>query len=84
MERIIDRMKFNNGYVYEKGESGKWRCPVCDQFTLDEPSDWDYCPVCDALNFSGLAGGRGRFWNNMNLEEARADWKARSNNKSQT
>ena len=31
---------------YQKGKNGKFKCPCCSWFTLNEQHSYDICPVC--------------------------------------
>ena len=76
-EKVIKREKVGK-YIYEQGESGKWRCPVCGHFSLNEPDDWDYCPICDSLNSHVYVTGHSRIGEKMNFDEAKKAWQERN------
>lgn len=72
-EKVIKKERIGK-FEFEQGESGKWKCPVCGNFVFDEPSDWDYCPICDALNAHVYFSGTTKLGQKMNFDEARKAW----------
>ena len=45
---------FPDGYEHEINDEGMVRCPVCGEFTFDEPNDNTYCENCEWFNFEFL------------------------------
>ena len=49
-------------YDYDIREDGMVRCPVCGEYTFDEPDDYTYCDNCgwfnsdSMLNIDGFSG----------------------------
>ena len=61
-------------YTYEQNEEGKWKCPCCGNFCLEEPDDEYACPVCGMLNTRLNLDGKVPWGQKMSLNEARAAW----------
>ena len=68
-------MKKNNNkkiYTHDIREDGMVKCPVCGEYTFDEPDDYTYCENCGwfnsdfLLNIDGVSGPL-----NMTFEEAK-------------
>jgi len=59
--------------VYPKGQNGKFQCPCCGYFTLDEVGAYDICPVC-FWEDDGTTGEHGFAPNGVDLQTARANF----------
>ena len=59
--------------TYPKGQSGKFQCPCCAHFTLDEVGGYDICPVC-FWEDDGTSGEHGFSPNGIPLEDARINY----------
>lgn len=58
---------------YPKGKNGKFQCPCCHHFTLDEVAVYNICPVC-FWEDDGTTGEHGFSPNGVSLEEARQNY----------
>jgi hypothetical protein len=58
---------------YDKGRNGKFMCPCCQHFTLDECASYDICPVC-FWEDDGTTGEHGFSPNGVSLIEARQNY----------
>jgi hypothetical protein len=61
---------------YPKGKNGKYQCPCCRYFTLEEYDAYEICPVCfweddGAVNDDEFGGP-----NHMTLGDGRAAYKS--------
>lgn len=75
MEKTVKKEQiYDNGFIYEQGESGKWKCPVCGNYCLNKPDTWGYCPICDAPNndpfFCGITTET-----KVSFKEAQRQWR---------
>jgi len=59
--------------AYPKGKNGKFQCPCCHHFTLEEVGIYDICPVC-FWEDDGTTGEHGFSPNGLPLSEARANY----------
>lgn len=59
---------------YPKGKHGKFQCPCCASFTLDEVGSYDICPVC-FWEDDGTTNEHAFSPNGITLEEGRANYK---------
>src|SRR5271167_5264900 len=59
---------------YAKGLRGKFQCPCCDHFTLDEVGTYDICPVC-FWEDDGTTGEHGFSPNGVSLSEGQENFK---------
>lgn len=59
--------------VYERGVNGRFQCPCCRNFTLDEVAMYEICPVC-FWEDDGTTGEHGFSPNGLPLEEARLNY----------
>jgi hypothetical protein len=59
--------------IYEKGRNGKFQCPCCYHFTLDQVASYDICPVC-FWEDDGTTGEHGFSPNGVSLKEARMNY----------
>ncbi len=60
---------------YPKGKNGKYRCPCCLCYTLDDVACYDICPVC-FWEDDGTTGEHGFSPNGgLSLEEGRQNYK---------
>ena len=74
-EKIREAKETKIGNVtFRRGNNGKWQCHVCEEYSLNEPDSWGYCPVCGAPNNIFFCQG-----NSMDtyvtIDEAREQWK---------
>lgn len=60
--------------VYPKGKNGKFQCPCCQHFTLDEVGSYDICPVC-FWEDDGTTGEHGFSPNGVPLTEAQQNYR---------
>ncbi len=60
--------------VYPKAKNGKFRCPVCMHFTLDEVAAYDICPVC-FWEDDGTTSEHGFSPNGISLAEGQENYK---------
>lgn len=58
---------------YPRGANGKFQCPCCMCFTLDEVATYDICPVC-FWEDDGTTGDHAFSPNGLSLAEARANY----------
>ena len=58
---------------YDKGKNGKFMCPCCQHFTLDECASYDICPVC-FWEDDGTTGEHAFSPNGVSLIEARQNY----------
>ncbi len=61
--------------TYLKGKNGKFQCPCCQHFTLEEVAAYDICPVC-FWEDDGTTGEHGFSPNGIGLDEARGNYRA--------
>jgi hypothetical protein len=59
--------------TYPKGKNGKFQCPCCYYFTLDEVGGYDICPVC-FWEDDGTTGEHGFSPNGVPLHIARLNY----------
>ena len=60
--------------TYARGKkNGKFQCPCCDHFTLDEVGIYDICPVC-FWEDDGTTGEHSFSPNGIPLSEARINY----------
>ena len=62
-------------HVYTKGANGKYKCPCCEFFTLDEYNIYDICPVCFWEDDGAVMNEDFSGPNGMTLAEGRAAYK---------
>jgi len=56
-------------------QNGKWKCPCCQNFTLEEgPSYWEVCPVCGWEDDGQWDPRERSACNHMTLEEGRCKY----------
>lgn len=60
--------------AYPKGANGKFQCPCCCHFTLDEAGGYDICPVC-FWEDDGTTGEHAFSPNSVSLVEARLNYR---------
>jgi Cysteine-rich CPCC len=58
---------------YPKGKNGKFQCPCCYHFTLEEVAGYNICPVC-FWEDDGTTGEHAFSPNGIELTEARANY----------
>ena len=59
--------------TYPKGKNGKFQCPCCDYFTLDEVGVYNICEVC-FWEDDGTTSEHGFSPNGSTLNEARSNY----------
>lgn len=59
--------------AYPKGKHGKFQCPCCNHFTLDEVAMYDICSVC-FWEDDGTTGEHGFSPNGTSLADARTNY----------
>lgn len=58
---------------YPKGKNGKFQCPCCLHFTLDEVAGYDICPIC-FWEDDGTTSEHGFSPNGISLDQGRINY----------